>query len=119
MQCCLNTPRTTLHRSKSYAMLSERLCSVVLILLGHLCTGKTICNVVPEAPDNIAQEKSCSMLSESSWDNIEHVKTLCKNAREAPDNIAQEKFLFDVVLILLGQHPTDQSLLEDCPGGFK
>ena len=75
MQCCprgfrqhckrkKNIPRTTLHRPKPCAMLSERLCNVVLILLGHLCTGKTLCNVVPEGPDNIAQEKIQVMLSE-------------------------------------------------------
>ena len=63
--CSLNTFGTTLHRSKSYAMLWEStdnipqekiLCNVVLILLGQYCTGKT-CNIVWEAPDNIVQEK--------------------------------------------------------------
>ena len=84
-----------LHRSKPYAILSERLqttlhkkilCNFALILLGQHCTGKNpmqccprgsrqlcikkifrsmlgayailvLCNVVPEAPSNIAQEK--------------------------------------------------------------
>ena len=38
-------------------------CSVVLILLGQQCSGKTLCNVDLEAPDNIPQEKSFSILS--------------------------------------------------------
>ena len=39
------------------------LCNVVLILLEQHCTSETFCNVVLKAPDNIASEKSCSMLS--------------------------------------------------------
>ena len=49
VQCCLNTLETTLHSSKPYAMLSERLqatfhCkksyAIVLILSGQCCTGQ-------------------------------------------------------------------------------
>ena len=29
-----------------------------LLAVGQHCTGKTLCNIVQEAPDNIAQEKS-------------------------------------------------------------
>ena len=73
VQCRLNTLGTTLHRPKPYAMLSELLqttlhkkilCNVVLIFLEQHCTRKTLCNVVPEAGNNIAQEKisrQCSL----------------------------------------------------------
>ena len=49
MQCCLNTLGITLHRSKPYAILSERLqttlhkktlCNFALMLLGQHCTGQ-------------------------------------------------------------------------------
>ena len=36
----------------------------VLILMGQHCTGKTLCIVVPEPQDNIAQEQIQAMLSE-------------------------------------------------------
>ena len=35
--------------------------------------------------------KSCSMLSQYTWDNIAQTKTLCNVVREAPDNCAREK----------------------------
>ena len=62
------------------------------------------------ATDNIAQEKSCSMLSQYFWDNIAKVKTLCNVVQLASDNIAPEKIQFKVVLILLGQHFTKKAL---------
>ena len=49
VQCCLNNLGTILHRSKSYAILSDRLqitlhkkilCNFVLILLEQCCTGE-------------------------------------------------------------------------------
>ena len=52
------------------------------------------------------RKDSCSMLFKYSWDNIAQVKSLCNIVQEAPDIIAQEKFLFNFVLILLGQHCT-------------
>ena len=35
----------------------------VLIFLGQHCIGKSLCNVVLEAAENITQQKLCSMLS--------------------------------------------------------
>ena len=49
-------------------------------------------------------------MSEFSWNNIAQVSTLCNVAQEAPDNTAQEKIMFNVILILLGQHCTDKTL---------
>ena len=41
------------------------MCNIALVLLGQHCTGKTLCNVVSEAPNDIAQENVVeSMLSE-------------------------------------------------------
>ena len=37
-------------------------------------------------------------------------KTLCNVVQEAPDNMAQEKVLCSVVLILLAQHCTGETL---------
>ena len=59
---------TTLHRSKPYAMLCERLqtklhpknpvqcCLKYSFTLDNIAQGTPLCNVVPEAPDNIAEE---------------------------------------------------------------
>ena len=67
MQCCYNTLGTTLHKSKPYEMLSERL---------HTTLHK---------------KKSWAMFSYFSWDNIAQVETLCNVVREGSDNIASEK----------------------------
>ena len=61
------------------------------------------------------KKKSCSMLSSYSWDNIAQVNTPGNVVLEAPGNIAQEKILFNVILILLGQHGTGKSLAQCCP----
>ena len=37
------------------------------------------------------RKKSCSLLSECSWDNIAQVKTLYNVVRKAPVNIEREK----------------------------
>ena len=42
------------------------------------------------------RKKSCSVVSQFSWDNIAQVKTLCNVVQEAPENIAHEKILVDV-----------------------
>ena len=75
----LTGTKTTLHRF-----------DVVLNFLGNIAQVKTLCNVVQEPPENIAQEKSCPMLSYYYWDNIAQVKTLCYVVRELPENITQE-----------------------------
>ena len=110
-----------MHRSKLYVMLSERLqtalhrkkilCNVVVILLGQHCTGKTLCNVFREAPDNIAQEKN----SEQCFLNTPGTTFQCCLGRWAPGNITQEKILCNVVLILLGQHCTGKTLSSVVP----
>ena len=56
------------------------------------------------------RKKSCSVVSQFSWNNIAQVKTLCNVVQEAPENIAQEKIMFNVVLILLEQHCRGKSL---------
>ena len=56
------------------------------------------------------RKKSCSVVSQFSWDNIAQVKTLCNVVQEAPENIVQEKIMFNVVLILLEQHCRGKSL---------
>ena len=56
MQCCPKVSRQF--------FTAKILFNVVLILMGQHCTQKTLCNVVPEALDNIAQEKIQVMSSE-------------------------------------------------------
>ena len=110
---------------------------VALLAMDQHYTGKTWCNVVKEAPDNVvlilsrqhctgqipmkrgpwgsSQQctgKSCSMMCQYSWDNIAQVNTL---GNEDPDNIAQKRILFNNVLILLGQHCTGKSFVLSCP----
>ena len=77
-----------------------------------MCNIVTLCNVVQEIAVNIAQEKSGSMFSQYSLDNIVQVNDLCNVILEAPKNNAQKKILFDVVLILLGQHSTGKNLMQ-------
>ena len=77
-----------------------------------MCNIATLCNVVQEIAVNIAQEKSGSMLSQYSLENIAQVNDLCNVILEAPKNNAQKKILFDVVLILLGQHSTGKNLMQ-------
>ena len=93
--CCLKTLWTTMHRSKLYVMLSERL------------------------QTTFHKKSSCAMFSEYSWVNIEQVKTLSNVVREAPNDITYEKILFNVVLILLGQHCTGQNPMQCCPRGSR
>ena len=70
--------RTILHNF-SCTMLSQE------ILMGQYCTDKSTMQCYPS--DNNVQEKSCSMLSQYSWDNITQVKILSNIVREAPGNI--------------------------------
>ena len=77
-----------------------------------MCNIATLCNVVQEIAVNIVQEKSGSMFSQYSLENIAQVNDLCNVILEAPKNNAQKKILFDVVLILLGQHSTGKNLMQ-------
>ena len=61
----------------------------------------------------------CSILYWYSWDNIAQIRFLCNVVQEASDNIAQEKIVFNVVLILLGQHCTGKKVVQCCPRGFR
>ena len=76
-------------------------CSVVLIRLGQHCTRKTLCNVVLEAPDNIAQAKSFSLLSEFSWDNFAQLQANISGnvVHKASANISHDKIMFNVVVV--------------------
>ena len=90
----------------------------VLILLGHYCTSKYPMQCCPwDSRQHCTRKKSCSMLSQFSYDNIALVtaKTLCNVAQESQDNNAQEKILFNVVLIFLGQHCTGKNFVQCCP----
>ena len=64
VQCCLNAFEITLLNWKLYAMLPEKLQTI------------------------LHKEKSCALLPSYFWDNIVQVKNLCSAVREAPDNIA-------------------------------
>ena len=66
----------------------------------------------------LQRKKTCSMLSQNSCDNIAQLKSW-GNVQETPDNIAQEKILFNVVLILLGQHCTGKIYVQCCPRGSR
>ena len=46
-------------------------------------------------------------------------KTLCNVVQEARDNIAHEKILFNIVVILLGQHCTDKNPVQYCPSDYR
>ena len=48
-----------------------------------------------------------------------YVCCVCNVFGEAPDNIGQEKIMFNVVLILLGQHYLGQNLMQYCPRGSR
>ena len=86
---------TTLHKSKLYAMLFERLQTI------------------------LHKKKSSEILSQYSWDNFVQVKILCNDIREVPCNNAEEKILCKIVLILLGKHYTAENPMQCCPRGSR
>ena len=81
VQCCLNTLRTILHRSKPYAILSERLQTTLhkkilrnfaLILLGQHCTGKNPMQCCPRGSRQLCIKKfsvQCQGLMQS-WSYV-------------------------------------------------
>ena len=62
---------------------------------------ETLCNVIQEVPDNIAQENVLLNFALIPLWLYFTVETLCNVIQEVPDNIAQEKALINFVLILL------------------
>ena len=129
MQCCLNTLRTTLCRSKLYAILSERLhvtlhkeilCNFALILLGQHCTGKDPMPCCTRGPrERCIRENPVQCCLNTLWTTLYSknpmqccprgsrqfcirkmfhsmltayaVLVLCNVVPEAPSNISQEK----------------------------
>ena len=113
VQCCLNTPGRKLHGQKLCAILSERLqralhrktilFKVILIHLGQHFTVKNFVLCCPRGSrqystgkdplqcrfntlgTTLPRQKSCSMLSSYSWDNLVQVKNLCNFVQEAPE----------------------------------
>ena len=95
-QCFLISLGTTLHRSKPYAMLSERVQIILhrkkivykidLLLFGQYWTGQ---------------------------------KSLCNVSREALDDIASEKIICNFVLILLKQHCRGRKSVQCCARRFR
>ena len=54
-------------------------------------------------------------LSVKHGPTFHQVKILCNVAQEVPDNIAHGKILFNIVVILLGQHCTGKNPVQCCP----
>ena len=129
VQCCLNILGTILHRSKVCAMLSEKLqttlhkkkilCNIILIPLGQLHTTKPYAMLSERVQTALYKKRSCAILFQFSWDNIAQVKNLWNVVWEALDNFAQEKILWNAILMLLGQHFTDQNFMQCCPRGSR
>ena len=88
--------QTTMYRKKSCSLLS-------LNFWDNIVQVDSLCNVVLKTPDNNSQENICCL---SALGTTLHRYTLCNVVQEAPDNIPQEKLLFNIVLILFGQHCT-------------
>ena len=44
---------------------------------------------------------------------------MCNVVQKTPNNNAQEKILFNVILVFLGQHCTDQNPMQCCPWGSR
>ena len=125
MQNCLSTLLTTSHSLKFNAMLSERLhttlhkkmlCNFALILLGQHCTGKNLMQCCLKGSRQHCIRKNSVQCCLNTLGTTLHRtkpyaqdKTLCNVVREAPDNTVSEKVLCNVVLILLGQHCTEQN----------
>ena len=109
VQCFLHTFGTTLHRLKPYAILSERLqtilhkkkvCAICLNTLGiTLHRSKSYVMLSEWLQTTLYKKKSCllfpntlgttlSNVARKAPDNIARVKTLCNAVREAPNTIA-------------------------------
>ena len=115
MQCCLEPQEQ--HYGCSCAILSQE------ILLGQYCTDKysqyrwnnitqikTLCNVVPEAPDNNPQKKllfNVALICSGQHCTDQNTIQCCpKGSRQH----CTRKILRNVVLIFLGQHCTEKDL---------
>ena len=96
VQCCLNTLGITWHKSKPYAILTERfqttlqkkkiLCNFALILLGQHCVGKNPIQCCPRSSRQLCKRKMFhSVLTAYS------ILVSCNAVPEAPSNISQEK----------------------------
>ena len=59
------------------------------------------------------------MLSVSYKPTLHRLFPCAMLAQTDPDNIAQEEILFNVVLILLGQHCTGKNLVQSSPKGSR
>ena len=97
MLFCLNTLATTLHWSKLYAMLSERLQATLY------------------------KKTSCAILSSYSRDNIVQVapQSSIQYYLTSTRQHCINKILFNVVLILLGQYCTDKIFMQCCSKGSR
>ena len=76
--------QTPLHKKKSFSMLSQ-------LSWDKIAQGKTLGSVVPDAPDNTAQEKILFNVILILLGQYCTEKTLCNVVIEAPEHIAQEK----------------------------
>ena len=81
--------QTTTCRKKSCSVVSQ-------FFWDNIAQVKTLCNVVQEAPENIAQEKIMFNVVLILLEQHCRGKSLCNVIQEAPDNIAHEKILVDV-----------------------
>ena len=94
----------------------QTLFNVFLIILGQHCTGQKPCNVVQRHHATMHRKNlvPCCLNTLGSWGNISEVKSLCNVAWEATA-LHKKKPLLNVVLILLGQHCTGNTLCNIVP----
>ena len=86
-----------------------------LILLRQRCTGKTLCNVVLDAPQHCTEKNPVQCCLNTLGTTFCKKITSCNVVQEAPDNIAHEKIMFNIVVILLGQYCTCENPVQYFP----
>ena len=106
MQCCPSMVDTTLYKLFSSWKMS--------VSHGSTLHRWSPCAMLVQIdPSNTVDYFLCQVVC-GVWANIAQAKTLFSVVQFAPDNIVLEKILFNVVLILLGQHCTSKNFVQCC-----
>ena len=88
----------------------------VVLISWDIAQTKTLCNVVQEAPDNIAQVKilfNFVLILLGQHCTGKNPVQFCPNTLRTI--LHRKKILFNFVLILLGQHYTGKNPVQFCP----
>ena len=126
LQFCLNTLETTLHRSRPYTMQSEMLqttfhkkkipCNVFLILLGQHCTGQNAMQCCRRCSTQRCIRKNslqCCLYTLAT--TLHRSRPYRMQSKMFQTTFHKKNILYNVFLILMGQHSIAQNPIQCCP----